>query len=131
MRDDPRVLNHISSLKDAELAICLPSVGELWFMIYNSARPAENRVKLLALLSQFQLVPFGMSEAEEFGRLRAELRKLGRPIPQIDLQIAATARVRGFVLATADRHFEDISGLQIENWREPIGPMVDQTDGEQ
>lgn len=119
LRNDPQMQQHIAGLKAAELSICLPSVGELWYMVYNSARPSENRIKLLALLNQFQLVPFGMSESEEFGKLRAELRKLGRPIPQIDLQIAAIARFGKFVLATADNHFQHIPGLQTEDWTKP------------
>lgn len=124
LRGDPLLQRHISSLTDAELVVCYPSAGELWFMVYNSARPTENHAKLLALLTQFQIVPFAMAEAEEFGRLRAELRKLGRPIPQIDLQIAAVARVGGFVLATADNHFQHVPGLRIENWTTPIQPII-------
>jgi tRNA(fMet)-specific endonuclease VapC len=119
LRDNQKIRSHFEGLRDAELGISIPSVGELWFMIYNSSRPIENRVKLQALLSRLQIVSFGISEAEEFGRIRVELKKQGRPIPQIDIQIAATARIGNFVLVTTDSHFAHVSGLAIEDWTKP------------
>lgn len=41
---------------------------------------------------------------------------MGRPIPDVDVQIAAIARANQLVLLTADAHFEQVSGLQVENW---------------
>lgn len=119
LRDDPRVIARIAALTDADLSVCLPSVGELWFMVYNSARAAENAARLTKLLARFRLVEYGLLEAEGFGRVRAELRREGRPIPQIDAQIAATTRVGGFVLLTSDAHFGHVSGLTIEDWMRP------------
>lgn len=119
LRDNPQVRSHLQGLPGAEVCVCLPSVGELWFMIYNSARPTANRPKLLTLLGHLTVVPFGPAEAEEFGKIRVELRQQGRPIPQIDVQIAATARAGRFVLATTDSHFGYVSGLTIEDWTKP------------
>ena len=113
LRENPHVLGHVASLGDAELSICVPSIGELWFMLFNSARAAENRQKLEGLLRRLNIVHFGLSEAEEFGRIRVELRRRGQPVPQIDIQIAAVA---GFALATSDHHFNAIGGLRLENW---------------
>jgi tRNA(fMet)-specific endonuclease VapC len=116
LRDDPRVRARIAVLATAEFNICMPCIGELWFMVYNSVRQTENRAKLLSLLSRVQVVTYGMPEAEEFGKVRVELRRQGTPVPQIDAQIAAIARVGGFILATADAHFAHVSGLTVENW---------------
>ena len=52
----------------------------------------------------------------EYGRIRTELRQKGRPIPDIDIQIAAIARVNDLVVLTADKHFFNIGGLHVENW---------------
>jgi len=116
MRENPTVASKIAALTDVELNVCIPCVGELWFMVFNSGREDANRVKLLTLLASLRIVEFGEVEAEEFGRIRIELRRLGRPIPQIDAQIAAIARTGGYTLATADTHFNHVAGIAIENW---------------
>jgi len=38
---------------------------------------------------------FDENAAIEFGRIKADLKKLGRPIPTVDVQIAAIARANG------------------------------------
>jgi tRNA(fMet)-specific endonuclease VapC len=116
MRDNPRVRAHVAALAGATLGVCIPCVGELWFMVFNSGREAENRAKLLTLLRSLEVIEYGAAAAEEFGRIRTELRRHGRPIPQIDVQIAAIARAGGYTLATADAHFQQVTGLAIEDW---------------
>jgi predicted nucleic acid-binding protein len=38
------------------------------------------------------------------------------PIPPLDAQIAAVARVHGLVVLTADHHFENLDRVSRENW---------------
>src|SRR5438552_1426038 len=52
----------------------------------------------------------------------AELRRAGRPIPDVDAQIAAIARSNGLTLLSADVHFGFVSGLVVEDWS--IGPSA-------
>lgn len=106
-------------LTRSQCGLCRPVVGELWYMVFNSARPASNRPKLEALLAQFDVWEFDEAAAVEFGRVRAELRRLGRPIPTFDILIAAIARANGLVLLTADAHFAAVPGLATENWLPP------------
>lgn len=55
--------------------------------------------------------------AEEYGRIFAELRRAGRPIQQIDMQIGAVARtLPNCVVVTKDSDLGAISGVRIENW---------------
>jgi tRNA(fMet)-specific endonuclease VapC len=44
------------------------------------------------------------------------LRGEGRPIPENDLWIAATASEHGLVLVTRDEHFDRVEGLLVERW---------------
>ena len=96
--------------------LCQPSVGELWYMVFNSTRVEENRLKLEALLSAFATLDFDAEGAMEFGKIQVELRKKGRPIPAIDIQIAAIARAQDLILLTSDGHFDNIDSLRVENW---------------
>lgn len=114
--DLPPVADRIASLARAELALALPSVGELWFMVYHSTRVAPNRRRLTAMLRDFNLLDFDTAAAAEFGKIKAELAKRGTIIPSVDVQIAAIARSHGLVLLTADAHFSHVSGLLSEDW---------------
>ncbi|HKE23854.1 MAG TPA: PIN domain-containing protein [Bryobacteraceae bacterium] len=52
----------------------------------------------------------------EYGRLRQDLREQGRPIPENDMWIAATATRQGLALVTRDRHFLEADGLALASW---------------
>ncbi len=62
--------------------------------------------------------PYTNEAAAEFGRLFAELRRVGRPMQQIDIQIAAIAHTVGncTVVSTAS-DLAAVPGLAVENWR--------------
>jgi len=67
-------------------------------------------------LTHIPVLPFDTESAEEYGRIRAEQRKKGRPIPGTDAQIAAVARLHGLTVLSADRHFTYVDALSVENW---------------
>jgi tRNA(fMet)-specific endonuclease VapC len=91
-------------------------LGELYYAAFASRRQDENLRRLRALVASLALWSFDEPAAELFGRIRAEQRAAGRPIPPLDVQIAAIARAHGLVLLTADHHFQFVAGLTIENW---------------
>jgi tRNA(fMet)-specific endonuclease VapC len=91
-------------------------LGELYYAVYASQRRAENLHRLQALAGALLLWPFDALVAEEFGRIQAEQKAKGRPIPPLDAQIAAAARVNDLILLTDDRHFTFVDGIAIDNW---------------
>jgi len=108
--------DRLEALSRRQYGLCWPSIGELWFMILNSSKIELNRARLNSLLPQFSIWRFEDDEAIEFGLLRVDLRKAGRPIPAVDMMIAAIARANNLVLLTADQHFDVVPGLKVENW---------------
>ncbi len=60
--------------------------------------------------------PCGRATARRYAAIKNELRRQGRPIPENDLWIAATALEHGLLLVTRDEHFQHIGGLEIERW---------------
>ena len=55
--------------------------------------------------------------AAMFGRIFAELRRIGRPMQQIDIQIAAIALTLGnCTVVSADTDLPDVPGLTVETW---------------
>ena len=100
------------------IGISTTVLGELYFAAYSSERKEHNLRRIAQLVDQVNLWFFDGRAAEEFGRIRAELRRKGKPIPPMDVQIAAVARTLGLTVATADQHFGFVDGLSVENWLE-------------
>ena len=99
------------------IGICVPILGELWSGVYSSASRDRNEKRLLQHLHAFALWPYTEEAAREFGRLSSDLRRVGRPMPQIDIQIAAIAFTLGnCVVVTKDSDFDAIPGLDHEDW---------------
>jgi len=94
---------------------CITVLGELYFAAFASQRREQNLRNLNALLEHIPVLRFDRSAAEEYGRIKAELKVKGRPIPGTDAQIAAIARLHDLVVLTSDRHFAFVDKLQVES----------------
>ena len=117
LRDGSHSLwQRLATLRRDECLLCRPVVAELWFMVFNSQHLDTNQTRLQSLLQQFDILEFDESSAIEFGRLRAALRRLGKPVPAFDVLIAAIALTHHCTLVTADTHFSQIPPLTLDNW---------------
>ena len=96
--------------------ISITVLGELYYAVYASQRKQENLACLKAFLDSVILWEYDRPAAEEFGRIQAEQKAKGKPIPSSDAQIAAVARLHNLKILSNDRHFTFVSNLAIENW---------------
>ena len=102
------------------IGIGTPVIGELWGGVEFSSTSERNRASLARAVSRVTRWVFDERAAREYGRLYADLRRRGRIIPQIDLQIAAIALSLGnCTVVTKDSDFQAIPGLDIEDWSKP------------
>ena len=108
----------ISTLKnsDSRFSISVSVLGELFFAVYASKRREENLLQLKGFLEDVILWDYDVTSSEEFGKIQAEQKAKGKPIPSIDAQIAAVARIHNLTVLTTDKHFSFVDGLSIENW---------------
>ncbi|MBW4669314.1 MAG: type II toxin-antitoxin system VapC family toxin [Cyanomargarita calcarea GSE-NOS-MK-12-04C] len=60
----------------------------------------QNFNRINEFSNAIALVEFDQNAANEFGKIQAELRQIGRPTGQIDALIAAVARSRDDILVT-------------------------------
>lgn len=97
------------------------SLGELYDWAYSRKDPAPSLRAIQSLLTyEVSLISFDNDCAEDFGRLRLDLRRQGIGVDNMDLLIAATAHVHDLTLVTHNtRHFQDIPGLRLEDWLTP------------
>jgi tRNA(fMet)-specific endonuclease VapC len=99
------------------IGICVPVLGELWSGIEGSISRDRNAQRLRHALSRLIVWPYTDAAAEEFGRIFAELRRLGRPMQQIDIQVAAIAfTLDNTVVVTTDSDLAAVPRLTVENW---------------
>lgn len=81
----------------------------------DSARVRSAVEKLLTY--EVSVLPLDSDCAEEFGRLRVNLRRKGLNVDNMDLLIAATALVYDLTLVTHNTtHFRNIPSLRLEDW---------------
>lgn len=101
-----------------ELAISVITLGELqtWVHRRHSAKwLAEGLGQMLMVLD---VLPVDQAVANHFGLIRADLFDRGRPTPDLDLLIAATALVHGLTIVTHNiQDFECVSSLSIIDWQ--------------
>src|SRR4051794_196436 len=69
------------------IGICTPVLGELWSGVEGSITRDRNLQRLRHALSRLMVWPYTNEAAEGFGRIFAELRRIGRPMQQIDNMI--------------------------------------------
>ncbi len=92
--------------------------SELLYGAYKKGSPKLiNTVK--TFIDFFEVLPFDLSAAEEYGKIRSFLEKKGIVIGAYDLQIAAHAKSINAALVTNNlKEFSRIEGLKIEDWTE-------------
>jgi tRNA(fMet)-specific endonuclease VapC len=99
------------------IGICTPVLGELWAGIEGSATREENLRRLRHGLSRLVLWIYDEAAAIQYGRIFTELKRMGRPMQQVDMQIAAIAFALGnCTVVSADSDLTDVPGLTVENW---------------
>jgi len=113
---DPKVTEKILEAGPARLAISSLSVAELRFGAARSTRRQENDARIDRFIVEVKTIPFDDACARIFADLKAELVAAGKPIPDFDTAIAATALAKTRVVVSADRQIAEIPGVDAENW---------------
>ena len=100
-----------------DVGIGIPVLGELYAGVEYSASRDYNFDNLRRSLKLFRLWPITPEAAGIYGRLYAELRRQGRTIQQVDLQIASIAFSLGqCTVVSEDGDLAAVPGLKAENW---------------
>lgn len=107
----------VGRLRQAE-AVLIPAVvlGELYFGACKSSHSAENQAKIDQFAAQNSIINCDSETARRYGQIKGSLKQMGRPIPENDIWIAATAIQHSITLVTRDAHFDDLADLGHERW---------------
>lgn len=91
-------------------------LGELFYGAYGSVRVQENLARAKNYSLETKILDVSAETADHYGRIKADLKRLGRPIPENDLWIAALSIQHSLTLASRDQHFDRVPGLSLARW---------------
>jgi len=122
----PEVSAHIEATPADQLAVTIITIEEQLRAWYTQIRRARDRDQLarayqglfeVAETSKYiRVLPFTSRAIERYLDLRARLPRLGK----MDLSIAAIAlEYDGIVVTRNRRDFEQVPGLEIQDWSQP------------
>ncbi len=113
----PGVLAKLRVVGPTNVVLSVITVLELRQGAEGSRDPSAAHGRLDSFVAPIKLLPFELEDAVHGARLRADLRRRGRPIGDLDSLIAAQALARNLILVTNNlREFERVGGLRTENW---------------
>lgn len=116
----PQVIEKIKNNFQYGVAISSITLAELEFGVQASANVEKNTIALYKFLSIVEILDFDSSAAIEYGKIRADLKRKGTPIGNMDMLIAAHAKSENLIVVTHNtREFERVAGLKLEDWYLP------------
>lgn len=121
LNGEPRVKKRVAEVGIEPLAVANITKGELYFGAYNSNHIENNleRIRGFFTMPAPKILPLDDKVMDIFGQLKAELRRQGQLIGDIDLLIAGVAISNHLTLVTNNtKHFKRIPNIFLENWSE-------------
>jgi len=99
-----------------QLYVSCTVIGEMFYGALNSNQIEENIDRLVDFVRDTVSIPCDDGTARVYGEVKAALRKIGRPIPDNDIWIAAVAVQHSLSLVSRDEHFTNIDQLNLVRW---------------
>jgi tRNA(fMet)-specific endonuclease VapC len=110
----PRVRERLMKTQMAEVGISVITEAELRFGV--ARKPAKLRTAIEEFLLRVETLPWDSEAAQQYGQIRAALERVGQPMGNLDMMIAAHALACQVVLVTHDHVFRRVKQLKIEDW---------------
>jgi len=112
----PQIDQRIKSVGDDKIFISSITAAALFYGAYNSFKYQENLKLVNELILNINVINFDSKAGEQFGNIKAELKKTGKMINDSDLFIAAAISNDMKLVTNNNKHFQRIKKLKIENW---------------
>lgn len=114
------VIDRLASIEASDAVLtCAIVQGEVLFGIGrlpSGKRRDKYAAKAAEVFSGIPPEAIPVSAADHYARIKNDRARVGAPMSDNDLWIAATARALGATLVSRDQDLEGIDGLLVENW---------------
>ncbi len=112
-----KIVKRLDTLQSGDAGLSVITRGEIAFGVHIHSLKTSAKQRLDRLLDVIETLPLPPNAANNYGELRAHLRRLGTPIGPNDLWIAAHARTANLILVTNNiGEFSRVPKLKLENW---------------
>jgi len=111
-RGDSTIVERLQEVESVLIPITV--VGELFYGVLKSNHREKNEAHLRAFLSESVVLMGDRETGYWYGFVKDNLRRKGHLIPENDIWIGAMALQFQLTVATRDKHFSAIDGLNIE-----------------
>ena len=117
LRGQNSVRDHIAVAGSDAIGISVVTLAELRYGAAYSERPESNHQAIDDFVRPLSVIGIDSEIARTFGEIKAQLRKEGKLIEDLDLLLAASARTYQLTLVTNNQdHFSRVAELRLENW---------------
>ena len=121
MRRDTDLLSLLKGYRPADIITVPPVVAEIQFGIKRLKSSSKKCLLLKSerdrLLSIIEVLPWQPESSENYGEIKADLERRGKPIDDFDIAIAAIAISHKCGVITANlKNFKRIKNLEIKSW---------------
>jgi tRNA(fMet)-specific endonuclease VapC len=111
------IIQRVEKHNPIDIKISAISIAEMEYGASKSEKWEKNKNALMDFISNFEIIPFELKDAEIYGIIRAELERTGKIIGAYDMQLAAQALSRDYIFVTNNiKEFNRIKQLKLENW---------------
>lgn len=114
LRGDPAIAAKLGEVEAVYTNVV--ALGELLYGARRSGRSEANRAVVERLAGDLTVLACDRGTASAYARLKDDLRVRGRPIPDNDLWVAASAEQHGLTLVARDEHFRELDRLDQVLW---------------
>jgi tRNA(fMet)-specific endonuclease VapC len=113
----PSVVERLAALGPRNVAVSVVTAIELRTGAELASAPAKYHRLLDVFLGEVPVLPLDERVVEATASIRAQLRRVGKPIGELDALIAGHAVALDLVLVTHNtREFARVGGLTLEDW---------------
>jgi tRNA(fMet)-specific endonuclease VapC len=111
------VLEKLEKIGGGQICLSVVTFAELEYGVERSSSKKLNQEILDEFISHLMILPWETKAARQYGKIRTHLEKIGTPIGNMDLLIAAHALSEKLILATNNlREFKRVPHLKCEDW---------------
>jgi tRNA(fMet)-specific endonuclease VapC len=112
-----KILKTLKQKRKTGLFISSITLAELEYANENSIYKEKNKIALMEFLTVIDISRFDEKSAQEYGKIKKELKDRRCIIGPFDMLIGAHAKSLNMILVTNNtKEFERITELKIENW---------------
>lgn len=115
----PAVRKQLLIVPMAQVCISAVTEAELLYGVAQKPNAKDLKTIINEFLLRVDILPWDSEAARQYALLRSQLERIGKPLGNLDMLIAAHALATKAILVTSDKAFKHIAQLNIVNWAQP------------